>query len=332
MPDFVFVLLKIVTMFLVMALGWIAFRYRYMTKEAIRVLSRLLVDMAFPALVFTQLIRTVDRQSVSTGWLIICFGVGIIIIAELVGLLVLPFFCRKEKMPTAVFLVAIPNWVYLPLPIVAGLFGDAGVRDLLLLNAGCLLALWTVGVWKLRGSAPDLESLKKLLTNPGLIATAGGILVAVFFPWAGNLDMSPADQPSVGIHIGSAVIQALTMLGSLTIPLSLLITGAQLGSLDMADHRPTRDFIGVVFSRLIVAPVITVIIVLLAGWFGLVLPERIRLIGYLVACMPVAITCSIMTDRFRGDTQLAARTTFYTTLLSIVTVPAFYYLIQHFNL
>jgi predicted permease len=37
--------------------------------------------------------------------------------------------------------------------------------------------------------------------------------------------------------------------------------------------------------------------------------------------MPVAVTCGIITERYRGDAQLSARAIFTTTLASLVTLP-----------
>lgn len=66
--------------------------------------------------------------------------------------------------------------------------------------------------------------------------------------------------------------------------------------------------------------------------FGLAIGEVPRLTGYLIAAMPVAISCSIVTERFTGETDLAAKSIFYSTLLSIVTVPVFYFVVRCFNL
>ena len=333
MPDFLSVLLKIVSMFLVMALGWIARRRGYVTDETSRSLSRLLVDMVFPALVFTQMLRTVNPAVLRAGWFLPLLGILLIVIAGIVGLLMMPLSRDKAKIGTAIFLVAIPNWVYLPLPIVEGLFGDAGVRDVLLYNVGSQLALWTLGVWMLQNARFDGQSLKNLVFNPGLIATAAGIIIALACPPARHLEALPAGNNSAIMLAASAVIQALVMLGSLTIPLSLLVTGIQLGSLNLLmDHRPSREFTGILFLRLLIAPAVTIAIFWLAGRAGLTLGEVPRMTGYLIACMPVAISCSILTERFGGDTLLAARSIFYSTLWSIITVPAWYYIIRLWGL
>ena len=66
MTDSRVVLIKIAGMFLVILAGWLARRRGYLSQEAGSILSRIVVDAAFPALVFTQMLRTVDA-TVQTG-------------------------------------------------------------------------------------------------------------------------------------------------------------------------------------------------------------------------------------------------------------------------
>ena len=332
MSELPLVMLKILAMFLVMAIGWFARWKGYLSGNIGQTMSRLLVDLIFPALVFTQLLKTVSPAVIRAGWYVPLLGVVAMLIAEAVAFGIMPFFCGKDKKNTAVFLVAMPNWIYLPLPIVQGLFGAAGVRDILLYNVGFQFALWSIGIWTLRPAAPDIKSFKILLLNPGLLATAGGILLALIWPAAADL---AADRPNAVFSFSlpaAALFQALDMLGSLTIPLSLLITGVQLGGLDLSDYLPSRKLVGVLVGRLILAPLVTVMVVQGLASMGVVISEVPRLTGYLIAAMPVAISCSIVTERFFGDTALAAKSIFYSTLLSVVTVPAFYFVVRYLNL
>jgi len=319
-------------MFLVMAAGWFARWRGYLTDAVGQVMGRMLVDLIFPALVVTQMLKTINPQVMRERWYIPLLGVGIMVVAEIVALAVIPFFSGKTKKNTAIFLTAMPNWIYLPLPIVLGLFGDAGVRDILLYNVGFQLALWTIGIWTLRSSAPDIKSFRALALNPGLLATVAGIFMALFCPASGAIDsIKPSGIFSMWLP-ALAVFQALDMLGSLTIPLSLLITGIQLGGLNLSDHIPSRNLVGVLVSRLIFAPLATVLIVQFLDRIGLNIGEVPRMTGYLISAMPVAISCSIVAERFSGDAALAAKSIFYSTLLSVVTVPVFYYAVRCFDL
>ena len=63
------VFLKIAAMFLVIVGGWLARRRGLLAADSTATLSRLVVDVAFPALVFTQMLRTVDAAAVRDGWI-----------------------------------------------------------------------------------------------------------------------------------------------------------------------------------------------------------------------------------------------------------------------
>ena len=124
----------------------------------------------------------------------------------------------------------------------------------------------------------------------------------------------------------------MAMVGSMTIPVSLLAIGAQLGDLKLHVHRPSRTLWGVLFARLVVGPAITGLV----GWAvlnaGMTLPEVPRMIGYLIATMPVAISCSMFTERFGGDVSLSAQGILYSTFFGLLTVPAMFFLIQRLRL
>ncbi len=332
MADWQLVLVKITAMFLVILVGWAARRRGYLAAETTSVLSRFVVDVALPALVFTQMLRTVTPAALREGWFAPLLSGVLIVIAYIAGALVAPLFSRGEQRNTFVFLAAIPNWIFLPLPIVETMYGDAGVRTLLLYNVGAQLMLWSFGVWILHGGVTAREASRHIATNPGLIATAAGIGVALLVPSSRDWETATISSGSP-LHLAAgAVVQAMAMVGAMTIPVSLLTIGAQLGDLELHVHRPSRALWGVLFARLIVGPVLTGAV----GWTvmhaGVTVPEVPRMIGYLIAAMPVAISCSMFTERFGGDVSLSAQGILYSTFFSLVTVPAMFLLIRRLGL
>ena len=320
------VLVKIAGMFLIILAGWLARRRGFLKDEASGILSRIVVDAAFPALVFTQMLRTVDAPSLRQDWLLPLLPFPLVAIAYLVGLGIAPLFSGKRQRNTVLFLITSPNWVFLPLPIAEALYGSAGVRVILLCNVGAQLALWSIGVWILHGKVS--QALRNLTTNIGLWATAAGIALALAFPALRELGNLHAPPSSLGGIAGTAVVDALTMVGSITIPLSLLAIGAQLGAIPISIRRLPGSLWGVVIARLIAAPLVTVALGMVLAKVGYHLPVVTRMIVVLVAAMPVAIVCSVMAERYGGDTQLAAQGIFLTTLFSLFTVPALFYLVS----
>jgi predicted permease len=159
-----------------------------------------------------------------------------------------------------------------------------------------------------------------------------GIALALLFPAVRDLETIDPTAVPLDMMLPAALVQALALVGSLTIPLSLLAIGAQLGELTIAVHRFPRVLWGVLLSRLLFAPLVTVAIGFALIRMGFVIPEETRMIIYLIAVMPVAISCSVMAERFHGDITLAAEGIFYSTFFSLLTVPAIFFLIQQFGL
>ncbi|HEX2949143.1 MAG TPA: AEC family transporter [Armatimonadota bacterium] len=323
MPSWFIVLLNILMLFVIILLGWGAYRLRYLNWESTVLLSRFLVDITIPALVFTQMIHTVDWPALRHDWLLPLLGVAIILLGLFTGWITAPFWSRPHQRPTYLFLASIANWVYLPLPIASALYGDAGVRAVLLYNVGAQIALWTVGISVLGEGRSQRHVAYELLVNPGLIATVLGIVVALVVPSSKLLLLPNALPGSSWIALVlRSFMQAVLLVGNLTIPLALLVTGAQLGALDFTGPRPVRALTGVLIARLLLTPALALLLFAgLAVVFTVMRDPVIVTIGILIAGMPVAINAGMFAERFGGDIALASRAVFYSTLCSMLTVP-----------
>jgi predicted permease len=315
------VFLKIAVMFMVMVVGWWASRRDYVTPALTKALGILVVQLTFPCLIIVQMIGTVNPAALSRGWWIPLFALVSIVLAAWAGRLGGAFFgLNPVSRRTFTFLVAIPNWVFLPLPIVEDLYGADGVRFVLLYNFGAQFVLWSFGIRLLQGGKLGLSVWRTLLGNVGIWATLGGAAVALFFPGAARLGHS---QSSSGLWIfGDGVMGTLKMIGDLTIPLSLLATGAQLGAMVKTSDFQWRPLAGVTTARLLVAPVLAIFFLKGAMMVtGASLTEAEFISAVVVVSMPVAISCALFAERFDGDGALSASSIFGSTLVSLVTVP-----------
>lgn len=315
------VFLKIAIMFLVMVSGWWASRREYLTPNLTKALGVLVVQLTFPSLIVVQMLGTINLTALRRGWWIPVFALVSLMLAAWVGKLLAPVFrIEPEKRRTFSFLIATPNWVFLPLPIAEGLYGAEGIRFVLLYNFGAQIVLWTYGVRIMQNSRTEMPTWRILLGNAGILATVGGAVVALVWPGAAMLGHSRA-HGGWGM-VGDSVIGSLKMIGDLTIPLSLLVTGAQLGKMVKVSDFHWRPLAGVTAGRLLIAPAIT--IVLLKSFMmltGVRLNEVEFITGTIILAMPVAISCTMFAERFDGDVQLSASGIFSSTLISLVSVP-----------
>lgn len=315
------VLAKAATLFLLIAVGWLSRRRGYLSADSTSILGRFVVDVSLPALIVVQMIATVDRQSWREDWASLALAAVVFVVALGSGLISSRLFAPRSSRATYAFLVGIPNWIYLPLPIAQELFGSAGVRSVLICNITSQLLLWTAGVAVLRGRLRG-DALRKALLNPGIIAAVVGIAVAVLMPESQSWLGARVSDGALGPAIARVLLDSLHLLGSLTIPLSLLLIGAQLGGMPRPRSGDLRALSSLLSVRLLVAPLVTLLAFRALSTLGWAMPEVPRRVALLIAAMPVAVTCGIITERYRGDAELGARAIFASTLASLITLPA----------
>jgi predicted permease len=288
--------------------GWLARRAQVLDAGSVAVLSRLVVDVAFPALVLVELLRTLDPAAARADSVVLFCGFGVVALGMGLGRLL-------ARSVTGAFAIGLPNWIFLPLLIAEPLYGGAGVRVVLAFNAGAQVALWTVGVGLLGGT----RSVWALARNPGLLATGLGVSLALLAPSLARLASVGAGATGWEVPV-AVVFEALSLVGRITVPLSLFVTGAQLADAGGAAFDRV-ELARVVAGRLLIVP--AALVACLWGLRALGLPltdDRFVLIG-LIAAMPVAISGSLFAQRFGGSVSLASRAVLVSTVLSLGTAP-----------
>ncbi|MCS6771679.1 MAG: AEC family transporter [Kiritimatiellae bacterium] len=294
----------------IIAAGWWSRRRLIVGDESTRLLSRFCTDICFPALTFTQMLRIIGEWPATLQATLI--GLGVFLLALSIGAAGwltrgLPADARR----TAWLSAAIPNWIFLPLPIAGLLHGPDGVATVLLVNVSAQILLWTVGVAILRGFRKTASSGVAAIANPGLVATVLGVAVAAGIPESRGW----FDQPGPA---GSA-LRLLAAFGGLTIPLSMWVTGAQLGAI-AAPWRMDPPLRRVLWARLVLIPAITTAALATASAFH-PLSTAVFQTSVLIAAMPTAISCGVLVERYGGDRDLAGRAIFASTLLGLASVP-----------
>jgi len=218
-----------------------------------------------------------------------------LLVAQWIGLQV------GTGMRTFALAVGVTNYGYLPLPIMAGLWGPESRGVLLVHNVGVEIAIWTVGVLVLSGLS-FREGWRKLV-SPMLIALAlavacnlGGVT-----PWLPPLLMDT-------IHT----------LAVCAIPLGLIMTGVNLANYlntpgGLFDAKVTGAAIAL---RLGVLPVV----MLVAAKY---LPCSIELkrVMLVQAAMPVALVSIIIARIYGGHPRTAVQIVLGTTALGVFVIP-----------
>ncbi len=270
-------------------------------------LAALLTDVAFPLLCLSRIsamsgpvLRARVAIPLLMGGLLALGAVVGEVSSRLLGL-------RIDARRSVRFSVAMPNWIFLPLPIVIWRYGDGGAQVVLLGNVGAQVFLWTAGVLLLAGRTVK-NPLRMLARNMGLWGTAGGIVLAL-----AEYTYPPGELFRAGRWCADRFGESAIWLTPVTVGAHL--RGSVFESFD-------RGAAAVVAGRLVLVPVLLACALRLlvrAGAPGL--DGLTCEVVILISAMPVAFSASALALRFGADATLAARAVLLSTVLSVASVP-----------
>jgi predicted permease len=195
----------------------------------------------------------------------------------------------------------ITNYAYLPLPIMAGIWGTQSTGVLLVHNVGVEAAVWTVGLLVLSGLSIR-EGWRRLI-SPMFMA----LVLAVTFNLTG-----------VTPHIPKLFTDAIHSLAICAVPLGLLMTGVNLANY-LHTPRELFDLKVSAAANILRLAVLPVLMLLLARY----LPCSIELKRVIVvqAAMPSAVLPILLAKLYGGHPRTAAQIVLTTTALGIIVIP-----------
>lgn len=286
-------------MFLLMAVGYVCFRLKYLDNSGAGQLSLILTRVVASCVIIDSFQREFDPALGAS--LLICAGCAFLVmgLSILVSHIVFrangphPNFADKR------ICVVFTNCGFMALPLMDALYGSYGIFLGSAFIAANNLLLWSYGVTQLSRGISRRQQIRNALINPGTVSLAIGLL---FFLTPLNLPEIPAT--------------CVSYLASLNTPVAMLILGAFLAQCDLRSCFRDRQVYFVTLLRLIVMPLITLAIFLL-----LPLDSTLRNTLLISAAAPVAMTCSMFGQIYGTDYLFSTRAIAVSTILSAVTIP-----------
>lgn len=296
--------LSTLQIFIIGAVGFFLVRIKVMDENGLRLFSRLVVSLFFPLFSFHQLVSHFSFARYPNWWVFPLISFGITLSGFFLGWLfrLSPKASFKKEF---IALVGFQNSGFLPLLLAATMFaGDRAQQlyiQIFLFLIGFDLTMWSFGVWFLTRHKVGGFHIKSLLTSPFVaIVTA---LIFVFFGW--------------NYYIPEAVLKPMKMLGDCALPTAMLLVGGNLAVIDMFSSNK-REVLKAAFAKLILLPT-------LALWLVLAIPVN-PAIGFLIilqAAVPSASSLSVIARHYHIDDQFLNQGVFFTTVMSVLTIPFF---------
>lgn len=310
-------------LFGLMAIGYASGKLSWVNETQNQGLGNVLINIAFPCLLFTSIVN-VEIQ----GELLKNF-----ILAGVLSLLFYILFCvlglvyarlakfSPELHPMVSLSMFTSNNSFMGFPIVLAFFGQIGFILMVANNIAMALMTFGVGINMLKkarrkwagqetnGNSSFLEGVKQIL-NPTIISVA----LALFGNFTG-----------LGRFVPLPLFEVLSLLGDLTVPLSMIYIGATLSASPIENLLKDKKALGVALSRLIGFSAL-----IFLGLKFLPVSSLIKQILFIVYALPSAAAIPVLTERYGQGQREAVNIVVISTFLSLITAPLGVYIALNF--
>jgi len=225
-------------------------------------------------------------------------------------------FNHEAQRRTFTFVAGIYNYGYIPVPLVATLYGTNALSVLFLFNLGTETAFWTAGFGLFMGHSL-LRDWRRVLTTPVRAILLGVSINLITAKFGLRLDDATLDAVAWGWPV-KVVFSTIHLIGVCAIPLALLIIGATM--CDFWDKFHGARGTGVMALAVVVRNLICPLGFVLLAW---ILPVSQELKETLVvqAAMPAGVFTLLLTRHHGGNMPVALQVIFSTSAAAIITLP-----------
>lgn len=305
----------VAAVFLVLGIGAMLRQFNWLTHEADESLMKLVIRVLVPCFFFNVVVGNPKFMHFFDAWLPPTIGFGSTVAGYLVALTFAKLCGKWVGLKTHItqhtFALCIGtfNYGYIPMPLVDAMFDDATMGTLIVHNLGVEIAIWTVGLLVLQGKL-DRHCWKRVL-NPPLFA----IVLSLTINQLGWHDVIP-----------TAVTMPIKLLAQATIPMGLIMVGATMADqFALARTQLLTGWQSALAGIILRLAALPVLFILVASW----LPEQVnnfhllelKKVMIVQAAMPCAVFPIVLAKHYGGDTAVALRLVFATSIVAIVTIP-----------
>ena len=290
-------------LFLYMLCGVIVAKIGIIRDNNRQVVVRLLMDVAMPMMVLSAFNKPTTAEDIRASFLVMLIALAGCVVTGLIGKVI----WRKEpenKRKVLMYASMFSNAGNAGLPILKLVFDDVGVFMGSMYLIPPRILQWTVGLGFF--VRPQKGSwVRNVLLNPMVVTIyIGAVLMAT------------------GWQIPGVFGSAITNLGNMTAPLSMILIGATLSGMNLK-MLLDKSVLLVSALRLLIFPMLFAV-----GLKVLGTDLTTMNICVILLAMPVASNTAAMAERYGGDYVFASACVSVTTLLSVLTVPLVTWLAQ----
>ncbi|MDE6201841.1 MAG: AEC family transporter [Lachnospiraceae bacterium] len=294
---------QMVVLFILMGLGYLCSIKSIITDEVGKKLSAIVVNIANPALILTGCMgeeKIQGQELLITAAVMLAVYAALLVLAQL-----LPWLLRVDRKSCGTYkaMTVFSNIGFMGFPVVSALYGSGALLYAALFMIPYNILIYTYGVSAMAvkedtDNGKSGVSLGRIL-NIGVIAC---ILTIVIY--------------LLGLSIPEFIKTTVTQLSNLTAPLSMMIIGASLASIDLRKLFMDGKLLVFSFIKLVIIPAAGVLLIK-----QFVNSEVICGVCMVMLATPVGSMTAMLAQQYDGDYEMASKGVALTTILSVATMP-----------
>lgn len=297
---------KMLIFVVLMVIGYICARTGYISKAFVSDASKITLNVFMVA----TIINSVAASDLALSSTELLTSIGVMSLTMLLlyasgSILSRTLPMQNEKRPVFDLLISVVNTMFMGLPVVSQVYGGLAV---FYVSLSCLpfnLLLYSYGVYRLNSSDSGFKFRWKSILCPPLIATVISILLFLF-----------------RLSLPLAAKDLLYVMSNVTMPLSMFVVGASLGSVRLIDSFTDINSYVVAFFSLIVSPLLVWLILR-----GFVTDDILLKSAVILAGCPSGVVVTILSIQFGKDYVSSSKAILLSTVLSVATLPLVVYLL-----
>nr|WP_300151383.1 AEC family transporter [Propionicimonas sp.] len=294
---------QVTIMFVLIALGWVAYRVRWIGPESVKGMTNLLLFLVAPAVTIQAFQRPFDADRLRTIGIVFAVDLAAFALTMVIArLLFSRRLVRDEGKRAALeFGTVYSNAGFLGIPLAQAVLGNDGVLYAVAYVAAYTIFVWTHGTALFGHDDETLATrLRRALLNPGILSILIALPLFLF-----------------SVHLPSPASDVLGYLASMNTPLSMVVVGVNLAAFSLRTVFSDRlVWLGTVVRNVAVP-------LLFIGLLGLLPIDPVARMAVLISVStPVGAMLVMFTVRHDRDVVFATRLLCLSTLLSVLTLPA----------
>ena len=306
MIDFSAFLNTVITIFVILIVGFVLGKIKIIDSTASKKFSALIVSIGQPALIINSIIsKPYSPDNFKLSPISLCFGFAMHIIMAVIAF----FACIKIKdlneRKITEFAMIFGNIGFLGIPVMGSLFPDNGAFVASFFVVSFNILLWIIGLAIIARKRDDIKlTVKKIFINKGTVPTIIGFLIFLI----------PAVFPS--FTLPTVVSSSIQYIASLCTPISMLIIGALLSTRTVKHIFGSGKVYYLCLFKLLLLPLFFCFALKILGF-----SDFWVLFVTAASAMPSASTTSMFAELYDTAPGFSAQGVGTSTLLSIVTMP-----------